>query len=586
MIFRRNLGAFAPFLLGLAVLGGCDEPAPKLSAIEAARAQLNLGDALAARVFLERALAEGTPPEEVAAMFGEAALVAGDLPAARKWLGPGNFSQGTRAIGFRLLGRLEMVQGNLPAAGAAFDRSYRVEPDNAELWVDIGRLRYRGGEQVQAIEAADRALAIDPDNGEALQFRGQLARDAEGMEAGAALLARALERQPDNLDLRVEYAATLGDAGRASEALEVLRAEGGHAAVTPRGLFVEAVIAARGGNFALARDLLEQSDLVRAQVSSAELLSGIIDLADENYASAALTLDRLYSRQPDNRRVRDLLAYALSRSGGERELVNRFANTAAGPTGAAYLRLLVGRAYETLGDRQHAGRFLDLAALEANRLTVLPSLTPLASLAVSPPTGGAQLRDYVRAAIAGRETVAAVKRARAFANRFPGSADAQALLGDAEFAQGNKLAARAAYERSASVRRPWPLALRLAGVQDDPSRARQLLEGYVRDNPMNGEAAAALADALAAEGDWAGAVGMLDHAMGLGMVRVPWILAARSVGAIQLDDRQAALDYALAAHELQPMNPFAIAALIAALPRGEEAAKAELQAKLKSLQAG
>jgi tetratricopeptide (TPR) repeat protein len=586
MIFRRDLGPVAGLLLGLAILGGCGEAAPELSPLDAARAQLARGDPLAARVFLERALEQGTPREDVAALLGEAALVAGDLPTARKWLGPGKFSEDTRAIGFRLLGRLEMAQGNLPGAGAAFDQSYRVEPHSSDLWVDIGRLRYRGGEQVQAIEAADRALTLDPDNGEALQFRGQLARDAEGMEAGAALLAKALERRPDDLELRVEYAATLGDAGRATKALEALRAAGGHAAVTPRGLFVQAVIAARGNDFRLARGLLEKSDLERSGVASAQLLSAIIDLAEENYASAALTLDRLYSRQPDNRRVRDLLAYALLRSGGERELVHRFADAAGGRAASAYLQLLVGRACETLGDRRRAAFFLDLAALDGTGLTVLPSRSPQAAPAASTSLGGVQLRDYVRAAIAGRETAAAVKRARAFAQRFPGSADAQALLGDAEFAQGNKVAARAAYERSSRVRRPWPLALRLAGVQDDPARARQMLAHYVRNNPLNGEAAAVLADAVAAQGEWNRAAQLLDHAMVLGQARVPWVLAARSIAALQLDDREDALDYALAAHELQPMNPLAISALLAALPDTEAAAKAELEAKLQSLTAG
>ena len=586
MIFRRDLGPVAGLLLGLAILGGCGKPAPELSPLDAARAQLARGDPLAARVFLERALEQGTPREDVASLLGEAALVAGDLPTARKWLGPGKFSKDTRAVGFRLLGRLEMAQGNLPAAGAAFDQSYGVEPDSSDLWVDIGRLRYRGGEQVQAIEAADRALTLDPDNGEALQFRGQLARDAEGMEAGAALLAKALERRPDDLELRVEYAATLGDAGRAPAALEALRAAGGHAAVTPRGLFVQAVIAARGDDFRLARGLLEKSDLERSGVASAQLLSAIIDLAEENYASAALTLDRLYSRQPDNRRVRDLLAYALSRSGGERELVHRFADAAGGRAASAYLQLLVGRACETLGDRRRAAFFLDLAALDGTGLTVLPSRSPQAAPAASTSLGGVQLRDYLRAAIAGRETAAAVKRARAFAQRFPGSADAQALLGDAEFAQGNKVAARAAYERSSRVRRPWPLALRLAGVQDDPARARQMLAHYVRNNPLNGEAAAVLADAVAAQGEWDRAAQLLDHAMGLGQARVPWVLAARSIAALQLDNREDALDYALAAHELQPMNPLAISALLAALPDTEAAAKAELEAKLQSLTAG
>lgn len=586
MISRTDFRLLSALALSLAVLGGCEEASTDRTAVESAQIEIARGDALAAQIFLDRALEQGESRDELAAFFGEAALLAGDLQSARDWLGPGEFAEPTRALGFRLLGRLEMAQGNLPAAGAAFDKSYRVEPDSAELWVDIGRLRYRGGEQFEAIEAADRALAIDPDNGEALRFRGQLARDAEGLRAGAALLGRALEVQPDNIDLRVEYAATLGDAGRAQEALEALRANGGAAAHGPRGLFVQAVIAARGGNFRLARNLLAKSGLQGGGLASARLLAAIIDLEEGNFASAAQSLDRLYMRQPDNGRVRDLLAYALSRDGGHRELVYRFASVAAAGSGSAYLRALVGRAYEALDDRKRAAAFLDLAALGQAGLTVLPSMTPAELLAISKGASGTETRDYVRNAIAGREALAAVRRARDFAKRFPGSADAQAILGDAEFARGNKRAARKAYARSAMVRRPWPLTLRLAGAQDSTASARQLLEAYVRDNPMNGEAAAILADALAAEGDWQRSVQLLDHAMGLGQVRVPWVLAARSVGALQLDDPQAALDFALAAHDLQPMNPLAISALISALPEDEATARNELEAKLRSLDAG
>lgn len=585
MIFTRDLGLIAGLVFALAALGGCDEAVPDRPPLEEARFQLARGDALAAQVQLERALAAGTSREDLAALFGESALLAGDLAAAREWLGPGEFSADSSAAGFRLLGRLEMAEGNLPAAGAAFDRSYRVEPDNAGLWVDIGRLRYRGGEQFEAIVAAERALAIDPDDGEALRFRGQLARDAQGLEAGAELLGRALDRQPQNIELRVEYAATLGDAGRARDALRVLRAGGGGALATPRGLFVQAVIAARGGNIRSARDLLARSGLASDDVASARLLSGLIALSDGNYASAALTFDRLYRRQPDNGRVRDLLAYALSRSGGDRELVHRFAGSASSSAGSTYLRLLVGRAYEALGERERAAEFIDLAAFGPAELAVLPALRPRASLAVSSRMGGLEIRDYVRHAIAGEDAVAAVRRARDFARRFPGSADAHAMLGDAEFARGDKAAARAAYARSAQVRRTWPLTLRFAAAQEDPAETRQLLESYVRNNPMNAEAAALLADALAAEGEWEDAAHLLDHAMALGMVRVPWVLAARSIAAAELEDDDGALDYALAAHELQPMNPLAITALIAALPESEEAARNELETKLRSVTA-
>ncbi|WVN99796.1 hypothetical protein VWN43_05370 [Qipengyuania sp. HL-TH1] len=249
MTSRRDLGLIVALAFALATLGGCEQAGSDRPLLEEARLQLERGDALAAQVQLEQALATGTPREELATLFGESALLKGDLGVAREWLGPGEFSEDSAAAGFQLLGRLEMAEGNLPAAGGAFDRSYRVEPDNAGLWVDIGRLRYRGGEQFEAIAAAERALSIDPNDAEALRFRGQLARDAQGLEAGAELLGRALERQPQNIELRVEYAATLGDAGRARDALRVLRAEGGRAASTPHGMFVQAVIAARGETF-------------------------------------------------------------------------------------------------------------------------------------------------------------------------------------------------------------------------------------------------------------------------------------------------------------------------------------------------
>lgn len=583
MICRPETRLFGALGLAILTLGGCEDAGGDLPPIESARVELARGNPLAAEILLEHALDEGAARQDVAALFGEAELQEGDLRAAREWLGPGEFSDDTRAFGFQLLGRLEMREGRLAQAGAAFDRSYRVDPDSSQLWVDIGRLRYLGGEQIQAVEAADRALELDPENGHALVFRGQLARDAQGLASGAAKLSRALELIPDDAELRVEYAATLVDAGRAAEGLAVLRAGVGEVTAVPRGFYVQAIVAARGGNFSLARDLLNRSGMVQEGVPAALLLSAIADLEEQNYASAAQTLARLHSRQPDNRRVRDLFALALSQSGGERELVYRFANYARGGSGSTYLRALVGRAYEALDQRERAAVFLDSAAAGGSNLAVLPSMTPPETLAVAKGVSGLDTRDYVRSAIARREAMAAVRRARDFARRFPGSGDAFAILGDAQFAQGNKRAAREAYERAAQVRRPWPLALRLTGTQDNRDTARQLLEAYVRENPMNGEAAAMLADALAAQEEWERAALLLEHAMGLGMERVPWVLAARSVAAVQLDDAETALAFALAAHELQPMNPLAIASLLAVLPEEEAAARAELAAKLRSL---
>ena len=69
-----------------------------------------------------------------------------------------------------------------------------------------------------------------------------------------------------------------------------------------------------------------------------------------------------------------------------------------------------------------------------------------------------------------------------------------------------------------------------------------MLADYVWQNPMNGEAAAVLADSYAAQGDWPRAAALLDHALDLAAGRVPWVLAARSIAARQLGDAQIAFE--------------------------------------------
>ncbi|MEC7421048.1 MAG: hypothetical protein VX648_01515, partial [Pseudomonadota bacterium] len=87
------------------------------------------------------------------------------------------------------------------------------------------------------------------------------------------------------------------------------------------------------------------------------------------------------------------------------------------------------------------------------------------------------------------------------------------------------------------------------------------------------------------EGEWERAAALLDHALELGAARNPAALAARSIAARELGEAQIAFDYALAAHELQPMNPLAIGALLATLPADDADTRAELEAKLASLRA-
>ena len=439
-IFRCAIAGFL-----LASLIACGEPVANIRPpIDRARDALVAGDAVNASVLLKQELARGVPRNELAPYLGEAALLAGDNREAREWLGSGDFAPAVRAHGFRMLGRLEMEVGNLPAAGKAFDKALETGVVAPELWVDIGRLRYRGGEQLQAIEAADKAVQIGPNNAVALQFRGQLARDAEGLIAGARWFARALEQEPGNRQLREDYAAALGDAGQAKDALAVLRAyEGRVDESSPRQFFLQAVIAARGHNFDLARNLLTRAGRIQENVPSALMLSAIIDIEEENYESAALTLDRLSKLQPDNRRVGELLALALSRSERHPELLLRFEAAALGSGASPYLQMLVAHSFEALEQRDRAAQFIDRAAGTHTGLQPIDSEVAVNITLFSLRSNGFELRDAVREAIAQGNASMGIARTTQFLARYPGSGDVFALLGDAELANGRRDRARA-----------------------------------------------------------------------------------------------------------------------------------------------
>jgi predicted Zn-dependent protease len=552
MISTRKLAVAAAL-----ALAGCNSAAPDAPPETRAAAALAQGDGATAEFALRDMLAAGTPKRDLAAALGEAELLQGNLPEARRWLGPGQFSQATAAHGFRMLGRLALAEGDLAGAGKAFDRALALAPRDPKLWVDIGRLRYRGGEQAQAIAAADKALAAGPHQPEALLFRAQLRRDASGGAAALPLLERALKSDPDNADVLAEYAATLGDLGRASDMLAAVRRLAEADPGNPRVYFLQAVLAARAGQDDLARTLLLRSGDLDRQMPAAILLSGVIDLEAGNSASAAQAFDRLARMQPDNRRVRLLLARALALSGSDRELTRRFAAVAAAPGASPYMMQTVARAFEAQGDRAHAAFYLDRAALPPLGRPV--SLSGATGLAVAEQRGssdGSDTLSLVRGLIAAGQSAQALSQAEAFRHRYPGSADAMGLAGDAALAARNPQLALARYSAAARIRRPWPLARRTAAALAMLGRsgeAERLVAAYLAGDPNNAEAALLLARAAYLRGDYARAGPLAEHALAHGAGRDPAARALRALVALRQGDGAHARSEAERAYRLQPL---------------------------------
>ncbi|MEP5188057.1 MAG: tetratricopeptide repeat protein [Marinomonas sp.] len=557
---------FRPKLLGLTLcsalalsLAACSEPEESLTPFEQGLANLKEGDGIGAEKAFQEALEGGAERADIAAFMGEAELIQGQLAEAREWLAKGEFSEDSRSRGFHMLAKLEMREGNLPAAGRAFDAALKDNVEDPTLWVDIGRLRYIGGEQVQAIEAADFAVELGPQYAPALHFRGQLVRDAHGMEAALPWFETALSYAPNDPEILGDLAATQGELGQAKAMLKTIR----HLAKISPGdrqlVYLQAVLAARADDAPLARSLLQRSGNIDRQVPAAMMLSGAIDLQNGNYASAAQTLDKLAKKQPDNKRVQVLLARALSLGGNHRELVHRFADVALLPSASPYLVTIIGRSYEQLGDREAAAYFLDRAAQpRSTNLIAMKGSEARALAARRANAAGDNTLSLVRELIVNGQTADALQRSENFWRKFNGSADASSLAGDAQLVRRNTEAALQRYESSAKVRRPWHLARRMILTYRALGRrgdAEALVAQYLRGDPGNVEANSMMATALVDVQKWLAAASLLDHAMAQGGSRDPNLIALRARVAIALGNKAQGLAFAQQAYQMQPASP-------------------------------
>lgn len=452
----------------------------------------------------------------------------------------------------------------------------------ARQWVETGRAHYRAGRADLALAAALKAVALDPDEPRALEFRGQLLRDAEGLPAALAWFEDAVKRAPDDVDLLGEYAATLGEAGRNRDMLQVARRMVELDPDHPRAYFLQALLAARAGLDDLARRLLWRTDGAYDGTPAGQLLAGVLDLRTGNAAQAVERFDALAARQPDNALAAELLGRALLANGDGDDVIARLGPAADRADASPYLLTLVGRAYETIGRRDAAARYLDRASGPAAvRLAVLPA-------GADGGTGAAAAVPPIRALLAqgrrGEALAAAVGAERAYA----GSADVAFLAGDAALLAGDPAAAVEHYRRSAAVRGSFALverealALRMTGRDGE---AEALLAGYLADNPRSAATAAMLGRMLAERGRWREAAPLLEWANRLGSGQDPRLLADLAAARLLLGDAEAANEAARRAYAQQRGNGRVTAVLARVLQAGGQPSSAAdaLLAKARQL---
>jgi predicted Zn-dependent protease len=347
----------------------------------------------------------------------------------------------------------------------------------------------------------------------------------------------------------------------------------------PRAYFLQAMLAARAGQDELARRLLWRLRDDENPAPAEMLLDGVLELRSGSAAQAVDRFGALVRRQPDNLAAQVLLGRALLANGEANEAAAQLRPLADRGDASPYLLTLVGRALEELGRRADAAPYLDRAARPLQRgAWAMPAGDDLTlwrwnNNPLNPAVAVPRLRQALAAGQAGEARALAAR----LVARYPGSADAARLLGDAQLLSGDAVAAVASYRRAGTVRTDATLverlvmALHAAGRGDE---ARAVLARRLALNPREAASAMLLAQLDAERGDWPASADLLAYAASV-EGEDPRLLGQLAHSQLAAGRKEEAVVAALQAHALQRGNTGVAWALAQALRAGTRTPEAD-----------
>ena len=453
---------------------------------------LRLYDGIAAEAELDHAVELGLEPAAVRHLYGHALSLQGKAQKALDQLQADDIPAENKGYAARILGKVALQFGDEQLASLSFNRAMELDRRNPDLWVEIARFRADAGDQAGATNAVDEAVKLDPDNIRVLQYRGELLRFQFGLGTALPWFERALEIDPNDVPLLTEYAATLGDMGRMTEMLTVARKIIALDGRNPRAFFMQAVLAARAGQYGLARRLMHQTEGALDTVPAVMLVQGIIEHGEGNYNAAVDKFGRLASIQPDNRQVQNLLARSLYLAGSAVDAVDVL-KSQVNRTGAdPYALWLAGRALESFDERGQAAGVMNRAAIhDTGREGAIVEDVPLGILSAEAqrnPNDARAMVPYIRALYNAGDYVTAFAEAKRLQESNPGASAAHILVADVAAAMGNFDEALDALGKARSIRFSEPVMLRLVEVlrsQGNMQKSGEVLAQYLTYNPSN-----------------------------------------------------------------------------------------------------
>jgi tetratricopeptide (TPR) repeat protein len=502
---------------------------------------------------IRRALELGASADRVRARLAHVLALQGRDAEALAELAAGPVARGEAALAARVAGESNYRLGRFDAAREGYNASVRLAPDDANNWIAFAAWRLAEQDMLGADAAADRARTLAPDNIRALTAKALVVRTRGGPVAALPWFEVAYDADRQDVAMLAEYAATLGEAGQYRAMLDTLAQAATIAPDNSRILFLEATVAARGGEAALARSLLSRINGPDADLPAVLLLRSAVELILDTPVAAERFAARLVEQQPDNLTARRLLAFAQLNAGNPRGAIESLDPITTRPDADSWSLLLLGRSFGAIGWQTDAVHPLERAA----------SLRRGDAVALRAPIGEGDLIDpavavpTIRARIAAGDHQGALSLALALAERNPGVAQARLLVGDARWAAGDGVGAVEDYRRAADLRYDETVMLRLVRAllgTRQRQEAGAMLAAFTARHPENVAAMRIAAAYATEEGDWAGALPWQQAALARVGTNDALLLAQTARSLIEVGEPEAASGYAGRAYRLLPGN--------------------------------
>lgn len=411
-----------------------------------------------------------------------------------------------------LRGDAQLSMNQTDAAKSSYEAAIQVAEQYYGGYLGRARLAAIAKNETEALRQTDIALQKSPNALEALVFKGDILRATNQAEAAKSVFSEAIKVRPNNIDARLRLVSVLMDTNQLQQArTEVDRAR----KISPGNLLVlyaAAMLDFREGKFTQARDDVLQVLRAAPDHLPSVVLYGAVSYQLGAYEQAEKKLTYAVEQLPNNAFARRLLVSTLIKRNEAPRAIKTVQPLLSQYPDDAHVLTLAGEAYLAARDPKRASEYFQKAVVSADT-SLIRSRLAISRLAEGDVERG--IAELERASSldpkqyqADQLLVVTLMRQQQFdkaqaainvlEKKLPNSPLVYTLRGGAYLVQGDRAAARKAYETALQIDPSFiDAASNLAqmDVQDkNLAAARSRFEGVLAKDKSNVRAMLALAD--------------------------------------------------------------------------------------------